>query len=165
MKSRLAVSFGGVANRERKHLGEEASGIRGARAPGRRIDLVFLGRLAFGPSPFGVPGRRIDRAYLSRLAFGSCPIGALGLGRLARGTEPGPMVPTMPPFSCWGERSSPIGKKGTSLTVILQGTVDHQCCLFFNVNFVTFFETALDAIGSFELILRFRGSYKRLVGE
>ena len=72
MKSRLAVLFGGVADQERKHLGKKASGIRGARAPGRRIDLAFLGRLAFGPSP----------------------IGALGLGRLARGTEPRPMVPT-----------------------------------------------------------------------
>ena len=27
MKSRLAASFGGVANRERKHLGKKASGI------------------------------------------------------------------------------------------------------------------------------------------
>ena len=30
MKSRLAVSFGGVADREKKHLGKKASGIRGA---------------------------------------------------------------------------------------------------------------------------------------
>ena len=45
MKSQLAVLFGEVADRERKHLGEktfghmgvsrnESSGIRGARAPG-----------------------------------------------------------------------------------------------------------------------------------
>ena len=33
------------------------------------------------------PGRRIDRAFLGRLAFGTSPIGALGLGRLARVTE------------------------------------------------------------------------------
>ena len=71
MKNWLAVSFGGVADWERKHLGEKASGIRGTRAPGRRIDRAFLGRLAFETSP----------------------IGALRLGRLARGTEPGPMVP------------------------------------------------------------------------
>ena len=77
---------------------KKASGIRGTRAPGRRIDRALLGRLAFGPSPFW----------------------ALGLGRLARGTEPGPMVPTMPPFSCRGGRSSSVGKKkGISLTVIL----------------------------------------------
>ena len=94
MKSRLVVSFGGVADRERKHLGKKAFEIRGARAPRRRIDRAFLGRLAFGPSPFGVPGRRIDQAFLGRLAFGPSPIGALGLGRLARGTVPGPMVPT-----------------------------------------------------------------------
>ena len=119
MKSRLAVSFGGVADRERTHLGKKASGIRGARAPRRRIDRPFLGRLAFGPSPFGVPGWRIDRTFLGRLALGPSPIGALRLGQLARRTELGPMVPTMPPFSCRGGRSSPVGKKGTSLTVIL----------------------------------------------
>ena len=94
MKSRLAISFGGVADRERKHLGKEASGIKGTRAPGRRIDRAFLGQLAFGPSLFGVPGRRISRAFLGRLAFGPSPIGALRLGRLTRGTELGPMVPT-----------------------------------------------------------------------
>ena len=58
--------------KKRKHLGKKESGIRGAQAPGQRIDWVFLGRLAFGPSP----------------------IGALGLGRLDRGTESGLMVPT-----------------------------------------------------------------------
>ena len=100
MKSQLAVSFGGVVDRERKHLGKKASRIRGAWAPGRRIDWAFLGQLAFGPNLLGLPGRRIDRAFLGRLAFGPNPIGALGLGQLARGTEPGPIVPTMPPFFC-----------------------------------------------------------------
>ena len=94
--------------------------IRGTRAPWRRIDRVFRGWLAFGPSPFGVPGWRIDRAFLGRLAFGPNPFGVLGLGRLARGTELVPMVPTMPPFSRRGGRSSPVRKKKkTSLTVIL----------------------------------------------
>ena len=90
MESRLAVSFGRVANRERKHSGEEASGhqgasgkeasgVRSARAPGRRVARTFLGLFT----------------VLSKLALGPGPIGALGLGRLARGTEPGPMVPTM----------------------------------------------------------------------
>ena len=37
--------------------------------------------------------------------------------------------------------------------------------LNFHCKFGNFLETTLDAIGSFELILRFRGSYKRLVGE
>ena len=85
MESQLAVSFGKVAGRERKHPGDEASEhqgasgkeaseIRGARAPGGRVPRAFLGWLALGPGP----------------------IGALGLGRLARGTEPGPMVPTKP---------------------------------------------------------------------
>ena len=61
MKSRLTVSFGGVADRERKHLGKKVSGIKGAWAPGRRIDRAFLGQLAFGSSTraedrLGVPG-------------------------------------------------------------------------------------------------------------
>ena len=87
MESWLAVSFGEVVDRERRHpskgvfghlvaSGKEASGVRGARVLGRRFSLAFLGRLSITPSPFG----------------------AIGLGRLARGTEPGPMVPTMPPF-------------------------------------------------------------------
>ena len=90
MKSRLAVSFGGVADRERKHLGKKAFGIRGARAPGQRIVRAFLGRLAFGPSP----------------------IGALVLGWLVRGIGSRSMVSTMSPFSCRGGRPSSVGKKG-----------------------------------------------------
>ena len=74
MKSRLAVSFSGVADRERKHLGKKASGIRDAPALGRRIVKAFLGWLAFGASP----------------------IGALVLGLLTKGTGPGSMVPTVP---------------------------------------------------------------------
>ena len=84
----MAVSFGKVADRERKHLGEEsfghlgasgkeASGIRGDRAPGQIVARAFLGLFT----------------VLGRLTLGPGPIGALGLGRLARGTEPGPMVP------------------------------------------------------------------------
>ena len=93
MKSRLAISFGEVADWERKHLGEEASehlgatgkeesGIRGARAPGRRVARAYLSLLTI----------------LGWLTLGPGPIEALGLGKLARGTELGPMVPTMPPF-------------------------------------------------------------------
>ena len=54
---------------------------------------MFLGRLVFGPNPFGLPGRRIDPAFLSRLTSGPSPFGTLGLDRLTRGTEPRPMVP------------------------------------------------------------------------
>ena len=50
----------------------------------------------FGPSPLGAPEQRIDWAFLGWLAFGPSLIGALVLGRLARGTGPGSMVPTMP---------------------------------------------------------------------
>ena len=130
MKSRLTVSFGGVADREKKHPGEEASEIRGARA--------FLGRLAFGPSPIEAPGQRVDRAFLGRLAFGPSPIRDLGLGRLARRTGPGPTVPTIPPpFSYRGERSSPIGKKD-KLDRHFMG--NSRQSMLFNVNFVTFLE-------------------------
>ena len=135
MKSRLTVSFGEVSDRERKHLGKKASGIRGARASGRRIDWAFLGWLAFGPSTLGTPRRRIDQAFLGRLAFGPSPIGALGLGGLARGTELGLMVPIMLHFFCRGGRSSPVGKKDK---------VDRHCMgnnrqsMLFNGNFVTF---------------------------
>ena len=94
MKSRLAVSFDGVTDRERKHLDKEAFGIKGAQALGRRIDRAFLGRLAFGPSLFGVLGRKIGQTFLGRLTFGPSPIETLGLGQLVRGIESGPMIPT-----------------------------------------------------------------------
>ena len=98
MKSRLAILFSGVADQEKKHLGKKASGIRDAWAIEWRIVRAVLGRLAFVPSPQPV--------------FGPSPIGALVLGRLARGTGPESMVPTLPPFSCRGGRPSPVGKKG-----------------------------------------------------
>ena len=83
MKIRFTVSFGEVADRERKHPGEGASGhlgasrneafrIRGTRLLGRKVALTFLGQLTLGPDPFRV----------------------IGLGRLAKRTEPEPMVPT-----------------------------------------------------------------------
>ena len=83
MKSRLAISFGEVVDQEKKHPGEEASRhlgasgneaseIRGARAPGRRVARAFLGLLT----------------VLGRLALGLGPIRALELDRLARETEP-----------------------------------------------------------------------------
>ena len=114
MESRLTVSFRKVADRERKHSGDEASGhqgasgkeaseIRGAWAPGRRVARAFLGLFT----------------VLGWLALGPSPIGALGLSRLTRGTEPGPMVPTMPPFFLPGRVIVPgWKKKRTSLTVI-----------------------------------------------
>ena len=91
LESQLTVSFGKVTDRERKHPGEEASqhqgasgkeasGIRGTRALGRRVARAFLGLFTI----------------LGPLALGPGPIEALELGRLARGTEPGPMVPTIP---------------------------------------------------------------------
>ena len=51
--------------------------MRGVRAPGKSVARVLLGLFT----------------VLGLLAVGPSPIGALGLGRLARGTELGPMVP------------------------------------------------------------------------
>ena len=73
MKSWLAVSFGAITDRERRHPSEEVSGhlvasgkeaseVRGARVLGRRFTREFLGRLSFGPSP-GVPGPAEFRAW------------------------------------------------------------------------------------------------------
>ena len=47
----------------------------------------------------------------------------------------GPMVPTMPPFSYWGGRSSPVGKKD-KLDRHFMGTSRQS--MLFNGNFVTF---------------------------
>ena len=105
MKIWWAVSFGEVADRERKHPGEgafghlgtsgkEASRIRGTRVPRRKVTRAFLGQLTLGPGPIGaIPGRKFSRAFLGLLTLGPGPVGAIGLGRLARGTDPGPMVP------------------------------------------------------------------------
>ena len=60
MKSWLIVSFGEVANRERRppsegiseHLGasgKKASGVRGTRVLERKFSRAFLGRLTLGP--------------------------------------------------------------------------------------------------------------------
>ena len=45
------------------------------------------------------------------------------------------------------------------------GNSQPSMLLNFQRKFCNFFETALDAIRSFELIPRFRGGYERLVGE
>ena len=98
MKSRLTVSFGEVVDRERRHpsegvsrhlgaSGKEASRIKGVRA--------FLGRLTLEPGTIGaVPERKFSRVFLGQLILGSGPVGTIGLGWLARGTEPRPKVPT-----------------------------------------------------------------------
>ena len=83
MKSRLAV-FGEVVDWERKHPGEGASGHLGAS-----------GKEASGIRGAQVPGRKVARAFLGWLTLGLGLVGAIGLGQLARGTEPGPMVPTI----------------------------------------------------------------------
>ena len=69
--------------------------MRGAKVLEGRVTWAFLGLFI----------------VLGRLALGLGPIGAFRLGRLARGTEPGPMVPTMPPFFLPGRIIVPGWKK------------------------------------------------------
>ena len=134
MKSQLSISFGEVVDRERKHPGEEefrhlgtsgkeASGIRGAQAPERRVARAFLGLLTI----------------LGQLALGPGPIGALGLGRLARETKLGPLVPIMPPFFLSGRVIVLGRKKKDKLDRNIMGNSRPSMLLNFNVNFVTFF--------------------------
>ena len=92
MKSRLAV-FGEVVDRERKHPGVGAPGHLGAS--GKEVSEI-----------------RGAQAFLGWLTLGLGPVGAIGLGRLARGTEPRSMVPTMPPFFLPGREIIPGRKKG-----------------------------------------------------
>ena len=97
--------------------------MRGARVSERRVTRVFLGLFTI----------------LGRLALGPGPIGSLGLGRLARGTEPGPMVPTMPPFFLprrvivfvWKKKKNKLDRH-------IMGNSGPSMLLNFNVNIVTF---------------------------
>ena len=96
--------------------------MRGAQAPRRRVARAFLGLFT----------------VLGRLALGPDPIRALGLGRLARGIEPGPMVLTMPPFFLSGRVIVPGWKKRNKLDRHVIGNSRPSMFLNFNVNFVTF---------------------------
>ena len=70
------------------------SGLWDPRAPGRKVDRSFMGRLMFGPYLLGVSERRVGPAFLGRLVAGPFPFEALWSGRLAMGVGLGPKVPT-----------------------------------------------------------------------
>ena len=71
------------------------------------------------------------------------------------------MVPTMPPFFLPGRVIvSGRKKKKNKLDRHIMGNSRPSMLLNFNVNFVTFFETALDAIRLLELILRLEVAIK-----
>ena len=72
------------------------------------------------------------------MALGPGPIGALGMDRLAKGTEPGPMVSTMPPFFLSRRVIVPGRKKKDKLDRHIMGNSRPSILLNFNVNFVTF---------------------------
>ena len=67
------------------------------------------------------------------------------------------MVPIMPPFFLPGRVP---GRKKDKLDRHIMGNSRPSMLLNFNVNFVTFFETALDAIRLLELILRLEAAIK-----
>ena len=96
--------------------------MRGARAPKRRVARAFLGLFT----------------VLGRLALGPGPIGALRLGRLARGTELEPMVPTMPPFFPPGRVIVPGWKEMNKLDRHIIGNSRPSMLLNFNVNLELF---------------------------
>ena len=114
--------MGEEASGHRGASGKEASGVRGARAPRRRVSRAFLGLFT----------------VMGLLALGPGPIEALGLGRLARGTELGPMGPTMPPFFLPGRVIVPGRKKRNKLDRHIMGNSRPSMLLNFNVNFITF---------------------------
>ena len=66
----------------------------------------------------------------------------------------------MPPFSYRGSEPSPAGKK-SKFDCHIMGNSSLLMPLNFHHEFCNFFAIALDAIGSFASILRFRNSYKR----
>ena len=70
------------------------------------------------------------------------------------------MVPTMPPFFLSGRVIVPGRKKKDKLDRHIMGNSGPSMLLNFDVNFVTFFETALDAIWLLELILRLKAAIK-----
>ena len=71
----------------------------------------------------------------------------------------------MPPLFLLGRKIIPDQKKRNKIDCHIIGNNLPLMLLNFQRKFCNFFETALDAIESFELILRFEGSYKRRVGE
>ena len=113
-------------------------------------------------------GGSIGRSWASWL-LGLIPLGLLGRAGWPEVLGLGPRypqwVPTMPPFSCQGGRSSPVGKKMNQVDRHIIGNSLPLMLLNFQRKFCNFFVIALDAIGSFVSILRFRSSYKRRVGE
>ena len=70
------------------------------------------------------------------------------------------MVPIMPPFFLPGRKIIPGRKKKDKLDRHIIGNNRPLILFNFNVKFVTFFETALDAIHPFELILRLEAAIK-----
>ena len=73
MKSRLSASFGGVADRESKHLGKKAPGHSG----GGLIERSWVGWL-LGLISLGYPGGGSTGRFLAGWLSGRVPLGLLG---------------------------------------------------------------------------------------
>ena len=119
-----------------------------------------MGRLMSGLNPLEISGRRVVPAFVGQPVPGPFPFKTLGSVWPARGVGPWPKVPTMPPFSYRGGKPSPTWKK-SKVDRRIMGNSLLLMPLNFQCEFYNFFAIALDAIGSFVSVLRFRSSYKR----
>ena len=86
VKSQLAASFGGVADRERKHLGKK--GIRDMRCPGKGLVWRFLAGWLLGLIHLEYSGKgSLGHSWVGWL------LGLISLGLLGW-VKPEPIVPT-----------------------------------------------------------------------
>ena len=121
-----------------------------------------------GPVSLGYPGEGSAGRSWAGWLLGLVPLGLLGWAGWLGEPSLSPWYPQCPHFPIGEEdypRSEKKKKKRNKLDHHIIGNDRPSMLLNFQHKFCNFFETALDTIGSFELILRFRGSYKRLVGE
>ena len=88
------------------------------------------------------------------------PCKTLGSVWPAMGVGLGPKVPTMPPFSYQGGKSSPTGKM-SKIDRRIMGNSLLLMSLNFQREFYHFYAIALDVIGPPRSFLRYRNDYKR----
>ena len=120
----MVVSFGEVVD----HLDDEVSGISDARGK-HPDDEAFGMSSAQGEYPGDeASGIRGAPGIPGPAGFWAWSHEGPWVGRMANGTGPGPMIPTMPPFFLPRGSDRPRLEKRTSLTVASLGIVDNQCC-------------------------------------
>ena len=103
---------------------------------------------------------RVSPTFGGQPVLGPFPFGTLGSVRPAMGVGLGPKVPTMPPFSYRGGKSSPAGKV-SKFDCRIMGNSLLLMSLNFQREFYNFYVIALDVIGPPGSFLRYRNGYKR----